>query len=375
MQRGCTQCGECLNVCPVFRRHLREEYSPKAKRLLLEPVDGGASSLSWEEIRDLARLCAGCGRCKQACARKLSTSDLLADVRARHPHWTQYLWELWINRMGPAWLTLGHLAALAPEGLTPKALRSSVAAAKALAGEKGILPWARLRPVPEAAAGTVPVLLFSGCTAKNVRPQWTKKAEKLLGARGYVPLDASGFTCCGGTLHHAGQYETMNAMRQRNIALWRDRGRPRIAAFCASCHHGLAEYAEGPLTGDEAAAWKKSLTPLSALLAGARADLLPAKPAVYGYHQPCHWDTDKDMDFLSSILPGLEKGTGLCCGMGGILKMTDPDLSMDMARACADAFPEDAAQVLTGCSGCAMQLAAAARSGMSVRHWLDVVDA
>ena len=39
MKRGCTQCGECLNVCPVYALYKREEYSPKGKRLLLEAID------------------------------------------------------------------------------------------------------------------------------------------------------------------------------------------------------------------------------------------------------------------------------------------------------------------------------------------------
>ncbi|MDR1659696.1 MAG: (Fe-S)-binding protein, partial [Desulfovibrio sp.] len=85
MKRGCTQCGECLNVCPVYRQFSREEFSPKGKRLLMEPLapefggDESAAELNWESVRSLARLCAGCDRCRKACARKLSTADLLAD--------------------------------------------------------------------------------------------------------------------------------------------------------------------------------------------------------------------------------------------------------------------------------------------------------
>lgn len=83
MKRGCTQCGECLNVCPVYALFKREEYAPKGKRLLMEPLDAeygdaATAQLSWERVRQLARLCAGCGRCQRVCARKLSTSELLA---------------------------------------------------------------------------------------------------------------------------------------------------------------------------------------------------------------------------------------------------------------------------------------------------------
>lgn len=374
MKRGCTQCGECLNVCPVFRQHHKEEYSPKGKRILMEPVDNGVSDMTWNEVFGYARLCAGCGRCKKACARKLSTADLLADIRAKHPHWSQHVWELWIKHMGPLWPSIGYLANLVPEKLTPQLLASSVATAKALARDKNIHPWTRLKPSAQTPEDTSTVVLFPGCTARYVRPQWTEKAEDLLRYWGYTLLDASVFGCCGGTMHHAGQYKTMNEMRAVNIEAWRVMGRPRIAVFCASCCHSLLEYAEGPLEGDEAKEWKKKLVPVSALLTNPKVAGTGAKPDIYGYHQPCHWDKDSDMPFLASIMPGLKKGTALCCGMGGILKMTDPDLSNDMAATCLQGFAEGVTDIVTGCSGCAMQLSGAAGDGMAVYHWLDLVE-
>ena len=376
MKRGCTQCGECLNVCPVFSQHFKEEFSPKGKRILLEPVDNKVSEMTWKEVFGFARLCAGCGRCKKACARKLSTADLLADVRAAHPHWSQHIWELWIKHMGPLWPSIGYLANLVPEQLTPAVLESSIATAKALKGKKKIHPWVRIKPFEKNPEDTSPVVLFSGCTARNVRPQWSKKAADLLSLWGYTLLDASPFSCCGGTMHHAGQYNAMSDMRLKNIAAWRSMDKPRIAVFCASCCHSLAAYADadGPLQGDEAKEWKRKLVPVSVLLKGVRVAGTGAKPAVYGYHQPCHWDKDSDMPFLTEILPGLKKGTGICCGMGGILKMTDPELSNDMAKTCLKGFPAGVAEVITGCSGCTMQLSGSAGEGMSAYHWLDLVD-
>ena len=67
------------------------------------------------------------------------------------------------------------------------------------------------------------------------------------------------------------------------------------------------------------------------------------------------------------------KGTGLCCGIGGILKMTDADVSAAIGRRCVEGFA-DCRHIITGCSGCTLQLASAAPSGVTVRHWLDVVD-
>ena len=54
--------------------------------------------------------------------------------------------------------------------------------------------------------------------------------------------------------------------------------------------------------------------------------------------------------------------------------MSNPGLSMDMARRCFEGFAPEARAVITGCSGCVMQLASAAPKGVEVRHWLDIVD-
>ncbi len=373
MKRGCTQCGECLNVCPVFQVHKREEFAPKGKRLLLEPVDAGEAAMPWEEVKELARLCAGCGKCKLACARKLSTADLLADVRSKNPHWTQHLWELWIRRMGVLWPTLGRVSCLVPEGLTPKSLHSSLNTAKAMVEKFKPKPWVRLYKNIESSLDTSkPVVIFSGCTANNIRKGWTKKASRLLKAFGYTVLDGKDFSCCGGTLHHAGQYDAMQEVRSKNTEVWKNLGKPQIAVFCASCHHGLEEYADC-LQGTDVKIWQNSLLPLSKLLTGAKAEKTEFCPQVYGYHQPCHWgNTDPDLPWLKLILPEVQKGTGLCCGMGGILKMTDPDLSAKMAEGCVTGFGSDVKTVLTGCSGCVLQLSAF--SDRPVVHWLDIME-
>jgi glycolate oxidase iron-sulfur subunit len=168
VKRGCTQCGECLNVCPVFRQHYKEEYSPKGKRILMEPVDNGdANAISWDEVFAFARLCAGCGRCEKACARKLSTADIIADVRAKNPHWTQRFWEMWIKHMGPLWPSIGLMASLVPEAVTPKLLETSLATAKALREKSPAKPWVRI--APETPVPGKKIMLFFGCTAKNVR--------------------------------------------------------------------------------------------------------------------------------------------------------------------------------------------------------------
>ncbi|GAB7141230.1 (Fe-S)-binding protein [Deferribacterales bacterium RsTz2092] len=379
VKRGCVQCGECLQVCPVFKQYRKEEYSPKAKRILMEQLAGGTAQLSWGDMFSLARLCAGCGRCKQACSGKLSAGDLLADMRSKHSHWSQYMWDIWINRLGPLWGLFGRLAMMVPLSIAPSLMKSTLETAKAMANKTDIKTWAIITKSAKAKIDvSKPVVLFAGCTANNVRPQWGQTARQLLEAWGYTLLDTNGFNCCGGTMHHAGRYEVMRTMQDQNINEWRKLGKPHIAVFCASCYHSLKAYADSeddnaPLNGDDGQEWLASLTPLAGLLTDAIATVTADKPAKYGYHEPCHWEQkDGDRLWLSDLLSGLNKGEGLCCGMGGILKMTDPDLSNNMARSCMEQFSADLRYVLTSCSGCTMQLSAVAAQ-KEVYHWLDVV--
>lgn len=375
MKRGCTQCGDCLNVCPVFAFYRREEYSPKAKRLLMEPLDGWGTeeaSLPWETVRRLSRLCAGCGRCGRQCARKLSTSQLLAGVRSRNPHWTQFIWDLWIRRAGPLWPLAGRIASLTPLSSGVPSLQT----ARSLLPQGPVEPWLRLKPETPATDET-PVVVFAGCTARNARPGWTGKAETLLRRWGYHLADGGGFTCCGGTLHHAGLFTAQDDVRRKNLNYWRKLGRPAIAVFCASCKHGLDAYVdEGGMDAEEAALWKRRVRGLADFLTRPVIEATGEAPTLPGYHQPCHWDgEDPDLPLLKRGLPTLTQGKSLCCGMGGILKMTDADVSAAVGRQCMEGFNPESRQILTGCSGCTLQLASVAPTGVSVRHWLDVVEA
>lgn len=389
MHVGCTQCGECLNVCPVYALYAREEYSPKGKRLLLEPLEGSFSTtqhapqIAWAQARDLARLCAGCGRCERHCARKLSTSDLLAAVRAQHSHWTQTAWAWWI-RAAALWPLIGRAALLLPQALSPDALRHAIADARALTPPAPPPAWAVLHPVQplsqplsQPVVTSTSVLLFAGCTARSVRPVWRDRAAALLQTFGYTLLRAD-FTCCGGTLHHAGQHTAEQAMREHNIRVWHNAGKAPVVTLCASCHYSLGRYATH-LCGEDARLWQASVRPLSALLSHAQATSTEYAPEYIGYHSPCHWGAhDPDWPLLARIFPQIKKAkptegnAGLCCGMGGILKMNEPALSARMARACIAALGDTAPHILTGCSGCALQLSAVAGTG-TVFHWLDVV--
>jgi glycolate oxidase iron-sulfur subunit len=64
----------------------------------------------------------------------------------------------------------------------------------------------------------------------------------------------------------------------------------------------------------------------------------------------------------------------LCCGFGGSLKLSAPELSDQVAKRCIDFYaPQQGEMMLSGCAGCVIQLRAGAPAGVGVGHWLEII--
>lgn len=435
-----------MAVCPAFLATGREELSPRAKHLVFAVLRDEPERLDLKPARELADRCLACGRCANVCPQGLSAPRALADLRARHPNWQQWLWRHWIGQGRLLWPALAQASRLAPGATVPEGLRHMLRSAAAMLPPPPPSPWIvasrtepdtpcrgsaqpqpRLRGANRHATGDGAgdgaedaaradadrplAMLFAGCTARRIRPRWKATARALLHRLGHpaptrVIHGETAFSCCGATLEHAGIPDAAAAARARNLDTWRAAGRPLLVTFCATCHHGLAHYPDHSglhWQEGEREAWAAALRPLSRLLAGppsspegtaafrvtAHAPAVPEghAPAPVRYHQPCHrTGADPDAAWLRSVLGARMHAPGgvHCCGMGGVLQLAAPDLSRTVADACWKALlPEHTAApeaprspdlaVLTGCSGCTVQLAATTPHNVRVLHWLDVV--
>ena len=378
----CILCGRCLEVCPLLAATGREELSPRAKLATLQRMAAAPGELRAARAEHLASLCLTCGRCAKVCPQGMDVPGTVSRLRGAHPGFTRWLWKAWIggaDRLWPAAARIGNaVGAHVPEGAGAAARMGRSLAA--MGGGSRIEPWAVARDF-EACPPGAKVVFFPGCLARNVRKDWTAKARVLLARAGVEVGPEPGWSCCGGTLGHAGlAREELKAMRA-NVAAWRKAGRPRIVTYCASCLHGLAAYAgrdDLDFAPGEAEAWAGALTPLSSLVGCARYEAAEGAPQAVHYHRPCHApDPDPDKALVAAMAGERlrpDAGTA-CCGMGGVLQLAAPDLSAAVADdrwGRMGAKPGD--QVLTGCSGCWLQLSATVPEGVAVAHWLDAVD-
>ncbi len=376
-RHDCILCGRCLEVCPLFAVTGREELSPRAKFHLLARLAANDPALRGKAASDLAGLCLSCGRCQTACPLGLCAPDTVGGLRAAHPGWANFLWKLWITRADLAWpvaMSLNRLAghpAPSPTG----ALSRARAALAALDPDQAAKSW--LVPV-RFDTGHVGrrVAIFPGCVASHARTDWIRAARFLLRGLGVTLLDDPGFACCGAPLGHAGLPAARDAARRTNIQAWRDAGRPVLAVFCASCHHGLSSYAPALFSPGEADVWRESVIPLAALLGRTDFEKTADAPQNVLYHKPCHAPPgDPDASLVSRVLgQSLGQGPNPCCGFGGLMQLTAPALAARTAAHCWKVHrPPPQACVLTSCAGCAIQLAATRPATVTAGHWLEAV--
>jgi len=378
----CIQCGRCLEVCPLFSATQKEELSPRGRMLLLERFAETPELFSEKKAASLAASCLTCGRCHKACPRNVDVPHAVARVRAEHAGIARRLWKVWIESSALSWPLFSRMAKLAAPvcGKGDSRIPSSAKKLAALAEPRKLAGFLRPESAP-ACQYDRKAVVFPGCLAQAVTRRWTSSAEKLLEFLGVETAVRPKWDCCGASLGHAGAEAAQKNARAHNVELWREAGEPLLVIFCASCHAGLAAYATcSSLFRDRAEAerFAESLLPLSSLCQGMSVEQSGDMPSSLVYHHPCHApDGDPDAVLLHDLLGQSfrQPDAAECCGMGGILQLTAPELSATVGKRCWEGLLQESPScVLTGCSGCYSQLAGTAPEGVTVAHWLDMFD-
>lgn len=342
-EKKCILCGQCLSVCPMFQATQHEELSPRAKLHTLRMAEH-EKAFSQKGVHALLEQCLSCNRCEAICPQGLSVPRRLTALRAMNPSWQQRLWLYWIQHHNVLWRVVASFSKILPvaKRTAPHSLISNaIRATKALRAPQNPTPWMHcILPASTLTAHAIqestqsvaqqPALLFSGCTARAIRPQWIQTATTLLTAAGYTLLDASAFQCCGGTLEHAGLTDASHTARKHTIECWRNAQYPLIVTLCASCYHALSQYPKDAMldwSSDEQEQWLHCLTPLAkcctTLHISLSSDALPHML----YHRPCHYTgNDPDAAWLRPLYGDAWKTPEktLCCGMGGLTQLTAP---------------------------------------------------
>ena len=373
MSNHCILCGKCMEVCPLLRVTNREELSPRAKAELCRVLEALPDELSETDAARLAGLCLGCGRCAEVCSQGVNVPALVAGLRGAHPNFKSWLWKTWLTRARQLWAPGSAAAKFIPEQFHTEKLGPMLKMLAGMSGGPGLDPFVEVSRFPDTCRGQK-MLLFAGCTANYVQGRWLVSALKLLDGLG-VEVIPGDFTCCGSGLKCAGFEDESHGMAGRNVAVWREAGRPKIVTFCTSCLAGLKEYAGCFEDEAEQKVWLESLFPLSVILHDVDFMISGNLSKKLGYHHPCHAaKADPDRALLMAML-GDRLGVSTdrqCCGFGGVMRLAAPGATDPVNRECWEAL-QGAETVLTGCSACLAQLSATAPDGLQVGHWLEIM--
>lgn len=354
---ACTECGQCLTVCPAVAASGDADLSAQVrmhnlKKLLrdrnffwkaLNEMLGREPLATPQVLKDYGLSvfrCSLCGDCEEVCPAGLPLKDMWLALREE------------LSRTGDA-----------PDKI--RMIRANLDGSHNVFDEdndeRG--DWVddmRKPPKGGCVKDSAEVVYFTGCVGA-----YFPLAQKIPMAFVEI-LDAGGvdFTimagdewCCGFPLQGSGQSEGLPAIIAHNVAAAKARGARKVVFTCPSCYQ----------------IWREAYPPEFELVHASEMvaqlvleDRLPLGelPMTVTYHDPCDLGRggrvfDEPRAIMARI-PGLtlvemehNREHCLCCGGGGNLEMIDPDLSAAMAkRKVEEAVATGAQAIITNCQQC-----------------------
>lgn len=401
---SCVKCGTCNTLCPVYLVTGNEVYTPRGKQHLKPRIEKNEVS---SHYGDIFSKCLLCGACLEACPRGLDTPELVVNVRSELPRLTGLSFLKYVSRKAlvrPSllsgltkicttanmlvgeWLPKESGLRLRLQGFTQEAFKPPatgyIKKIKEEPPENKEKQQSRLEPGMN---------YFVGCLANHLQPEIAESTQFLVarttGSKAGVPL---GQTCCGMAAIAAGRIDEARDLAKKNIMAFEENDFP-ILTSCASCYYQLKSYhdllGDDPEWSEKATRFVERLQEFSTFFLeklSASSGVLMSADTVTNkkvlYHDPCHLrfklHITREPRQLVMLLPGIElqelPNGPQCCGQGGLFQVAHPDLALKVRERLMGDYAKLSAQtVLTGCSGCLLQLQlglAAGKKGGKAEH-------
>jgi Fe-S oxidoreductase len=305
-----SRCGFCLADCPVYRVKGFEAYTSRGKMMIARGLLEGLLEPS-PELREVLNGCVLCGYCQARCA--LNNLEVFTGLRAR----------------------------LNQEGLSAPQHEEKVETIV----EEGFLFD---RPVSLEREGTTP--LYLGCLYQS-KPVEARTIISVLERAGLDPLVGEE-TCCGYFADATGFEQDFQRIQERFTEVYGDLSGREILTLCPTCTVTLRD--------------RYGLKVKHAIVAVAErmGQLNPRQLNLkVTYHDPCHLGRmlgvfDEPREILKAL--GVEvvemehnRTFSDCCGGGGGVADTDPDLALEVAKnRVRDALATGVETIVTVCPTC-----------------------
>ncbi|MDY6878105.1 MAG: (Fe-S)-binding protein [Chloroflexota bacterium] len=377
----CARCGTCRElytdippkfrgVCPI-REHTGgfEHYYARGRIMVARGILRGELTEYTPSLVDSVYTCLQCGACREAGFLK-------------NPDGSWRVNSLEINK--------AMRADMVSEGIEIPEGAAKLAAAVEKTGNIYEAPKAdRMKWLtPDIkVADKADLLYFPGCVTPyrlSGVAQATAKILNKAGAKFMLLGDKE--VCCGDPLFMSGQLDLAREMVRKNLSLIKKMGAKRIVTACAGCYRTITQ--EWPkVTGKELPFEVIHSTQLvKGLVDSGKIRLPKAIEKTVTYHDPCELGRhcgiyDEPREIIKGI-PGIElvemlrnREAAWCCGAGGGVKASFPDMAVEVAGdRLAEAKEAGATMIVSACPTCEMNLSDAIRASGDGLATADVME-
>lgn len=383
---NCMKCGNCMEVCPLYKEINRETAVARGKLALMEGVLSGQIPISKNFDKAMGQ-CLSCKACATKCPCGVPADELI--IRGR---------QAVVKARGLHPIKKNVFALLKNRQMFDLALR--------MAGLFGPMQFKRL-PRPMAAVARFPMpgmdarrvtAPFASTPLRNQNPETIKvsNAKYKIGfftgcTLNYIYTDVGQSVlnvlkennvevtmpkmqhCCGTPVFTSGDIELGKSFARHNIETFERYNFDYIVAACGSCAEAFKlEYPHMFHGEPEMEARAKKLAEKTREISEFLVDVVKFDQSKLGkvdatvtMHDPCHMVrglkiTQQPRAILKAI-PGVKfvemKDPGRCCGSGGSFSLANYDLSRQVNdKKIADIKGTGAEIVATSCGSCRMHL-------------------
>ncbi|UCE11790.1 MAG: (Fe-S)-binding protein [Candidatus Thorarchaeota archaeon] len=345
----CARCGFCTFVCPAYLDTLWDSQSPRGKLFQLKDLITKNKAIPADFAERIFK-CTLCGACEEICQVNI---PLLR------------FWQLARGEIA----TLGEWPEII--NFIDNAIQNSQNIMDIDQDDR--LIWTDM--VDDLVEGRVQkqaeVAYFAGCNIsyKGTLAHMGENTVKLFSHLGidFTLLGENEF-CCGNPYFVAGDFESGTKLADHNLSELKRLGVKTVVFNCPGCHRAFShEYPH--LLGKEAIEGLEFLSFSQFVLRMIKEGKLSFTnqyPHVVTWHDPCelgrHQDIYEPAREVLRAIPGLElremkhnRNRARCCGGGGILKGTNPVMSVRVSGRRIEMAEATGAEIMASeCPSCTM---------------------
>lgn len=311
----------CRHACPVSIVDGRETTSPAGKSRLAMLIERGLLELDQETVKPVYA-CLSCEACKRWCYFEFSVSELLQRVKSKSVS-----------------------AGFAPPGALE--VLSNLRSYGYAYGRPG-------RVAPQRGE----ILYLAGCTVREYLPGLAEKTVKLLEENGWkvAVVDEK---CCGVPAYYLGDLELFKEVARTSRETVSESGAETVVTSCPSCTYAMRVLY--PRFGVKLSFRVLHITELLSQHLN-RFKTSSNKSVKVTYHDPCKLSYSLDEpDLLRNLLvsfgvtvvdPWRRGRETFCCGYGGGLSFSHPQLAKMIAGERVRELSQYAELAVTACPTC-----------------------